>query len=103
VTSSDTGHLNEVNPAGDGMLSDSHRTRSRPVREHEGDSLLTSEFHTAVVRQKDINLDPGATERPDEPTGRGGEAANGGQWRELGGREGDAHLHIVVDRRPERT
>ena len=92
-----------MNTTGDGMFSDTDRTRSRPVREHEGDSLRIGEFHTAVVRQEDINLDSRATERPDQPTCRGGEAADRGQGRELGGREGDAHLHIVVDRRPERT
>ena len=97
VTSSDAGHLNEMDTAGDGMLSDSDRTRPCPVREHEGDSLLISELHTAVVRQKDINLDPGATERPDEAARGGGETADGGERRQFGGGEGDAHMIIVVD------
>jgi hypothetical protein len=79
------------------VLTDTDRTRPRPVRERERDPLLASELHTPVVGQENIDLYPGATERADQSTRGGGEAANGGERRQFGGGEGDAHLHIVVD------
>jgi hypothetical protein len=97
VTSSDAGHLNEMDTAGAGMLSDSDRTRPRPVREFEVEALLIREHDSPVIREKDIDLDPGATECADEAARGGGETADGGERRQFGGGEGDAHMIIVVD------
>lgn len=97
VTSSDAGHLNEMDTAGDGMLSDSNRTRPRPVREFEVEALLIREHDSPIIREKDIDLDPGATECADEAARGGGETADGGERRQFGGGEGDAHMVIVVD------
>ena len=103
TTPSDSRHLDQMDAPGDRMLTDTDRTRPRPVRQRERDPLLTNEFHTPVVGQKNIDLYPGATKRADQPTRGGGKAADGGERRQLGGGEGDAHPHIVVDGRPERT
>ena len=88
--------VDQMQPAGDRVIADADPRRTRPRGNGELDHRLVRQLHVAVVGDDDLDVDTLAAQLERQPGSRRGEPPDGGDRRELSGREQHTHQAILA-------